>query len=600
MSEFTKRVKLLSLLFILFAVLTIKSQSLGITVNNGVNYQCDMYGNNIVNASVTSTVAGTTSYSWTVTSPACVPSYSATPGNAIISIAATCVGFYSICCTAYNGTAVVGFQCSTFNIYPNPTVTISNIGPSTVCAGTGYTLSGSGAISYTWVTQFMPIYGATLIDYPTSSSCYTLIGQNSQGCVSTATQCSNVLPAPSITVAGNNTVCLGSSTSFTASGASTYTWSAGSTGSTYSVLPLIGTSYTVAGTDANGCIGNTSFLLVVDTTCADVWPGDANSDGVVDNTDVFELGLAFNDTGSPRSPGGNAYTSQYASAWTGYVSTGKNKCHADCNGDGTVNLDDTLAIFNNYSLSHAFKSSEASSASGDINFGTLLGNTVFTGTWNKVDILLGSNANAISQLYGVAFNVNYDYSLIDISSPYIVYTNSFLSLGNQNIQFRKTDYINAKVYAASVRTDGNNVNGFGKIGEFWFFVKFGASPMATLNLSISNVRSINKNGLITPLTGSSSAYLVTTILDGTGVNEQNLLEQATQLFPNPATNQLTLQCSLRGKISYIISDIVGREVAHGGFTGTKTLDVSELENGNYFVRFQSEGNTSYKKLVIGK
>src|SRR5262249_21159822 len=143
--------------------------------------------------------------------------------------------------------------------------------------------------------------------------------------------------------------------------------------------------------------------------------------------------------------------------------------HSDCNGDGVINASDTLPIYLNYLLTHSFKSS-ATAASGDINLVTA---QVLEGVWNKADVVLGSSGSPVNQVYGIAFDIDFDNSLIEVNSSYLVYTSSFLNASGQNIQFKKSDQANGKVYAASVRTNGNAVNGDGKIGEFWFKVKSG-------------------------------------------------------------------------------------------------------------------------------
>lgn len=52
---------------------------------------------------------------------------------------------------------------------------------------------------------------------------------------------------PTITVVGNNSVCAGGTTTLTASGANTYTWSTGSTAASATMAPLAQTVYTVSG-----------------------------------------------------------------------------------------------------------------------------------------------------------------------------------------------------------------------------------------------------------------------------------------------------------------------------------------------------------------
>lgn len=58
---------------------------------------------------------------------------------------------------------------------------------------------------------------------------------------------------PSFSVAGTTNICLGNSTTLTASGASTYTWSTGANTASISASPTVTTVYNVVGTSSNAC-----------------------------------------------------------------------------------------------------------------------------------------------------------------------------------------------------------------------------------------------------------------------------------------------------------------------------------------------------------
>lgn len=74
----------------------------------------------------------------------------------------------------------------------------------------------------------------------------------------------NVNPLPTINATTDHTIiCAGETTSLTATGASTYTWNPGGSGTSISVSPTVTTTYSVIGTDANGCINNTIFTQSV-------------------------------------------------------------------------------------------------------------------------------------------------------------------------------------------------------------------------------------------------------------------------------------------------------------------------------------------------
>jgi PKD repeat protein len=84
-------------------------------------------------------------------------------------------------------------------------------------------------------------------------------------CTTTVTHQVIVYPNPTITVApAAPTICTGGNTSLTAAGASTYSWNPGGlSGTTVTVSPATTTTYSVTGTDANGCTNSTTVLVTV-------------------------------------------------------------------------------------------------------------------------------------------------------------------------------------------------------------------------------------------------------------------------------------------------------------------------------------------------
>ncbi len=69
---------------------------------------------------------------------------------------------------------------------------------------------------------------------------------------------------PTITV-NSPTICSGQSTNLTASGGSTYLWSTGSTSNPITISPTANSSYTVTGTDANGCTNTAVSVVTVNS-----------------------------------------------------------------------------------------------------------------------------------------------------------------------------------------------------------------------------------------------------------------------------------------------------------------------------------------------
>lgn len=128
---------------------------------------------------------------------------------------------------------------------------------ATVCSGDMASLTASGATSYQWSNGAV---GSLLNEVFTGNTTFSVIGTSS-GCSDTAYATVTVIPLPAISVTSVS-ICPGQSATINAGGASTYTWSDGSNGSSLTVSPSITTTYTVAGTD-NGCRAFASGIVNV-------------------------------------------------------------------------------------------------------------------------------------------------------------------------------------------------------------------------------------------------------------------------------------------------------------------------------------------------
>jgi hypothetical protein len=147
----------------------------------------------------------------------------------------------------------------TANITVNnlPTITVS--GSSSLCSGTSVTHSASGASTYSWNTGALT---ASVNLSPTVNTTYTVTGTDVNSCVNTQTSSITIFATPTIVVTGSMVVCSGVTTTLTASGASSYSWSTGPVTSTISLTPPAGTStIVVTGTGTNSCSKSQTLTL---------------------------------------------------------------------------------------------------------------------------------------------------------------------------------------------------------------------------------------------------------------------------------------------------------------------------------------------------
>jgi gliding motility-associated-like protein len=146
------------------------------------------------------------------------------------------------------------------NSLPTVSATISPISGA-VCIGSNVTFTGIGASTYTYtggVTNATPFA-------PSTTTTYTVSGTDANGCVNTYTKTIIVNPLPTVSATVSpisGEVCLGSNATLTGVGATNYSWSDGVTNAS-SFTPTITTTYTVTGTDANGCVNTNTKTIIV-------------------------------------------------------------------------------------------------------------------------------------------------------------------------------------------------------------------------------------------------------------------------------------------------------------------------------------------------
>jgi len=141
-------------------------------------------------------------------------------------------------------------------VYPLPIITVNS---PTTCPGVPVTLTASGASSYTWSTSQT---GPSITVGPPVSQSFLVKGADANGCENTVVANVTVLVPPSIIV-NNSAVCPGDSTTLNATGAVTYTWSTSQNGSSITVAPASATTYSVLGTDTNGCTNSAVVTVTI-------------------------------------------------------------------------------------------------------------------------------------------------------------------------------------------------------------------------------------------------------------------------------------------------------------------------------------------------
>lgn len=180
--------------------------------------------------SVTFTASGASTYAW-----ACPPATSVCVYTPAASTNYSFVG------TSAQGCSATGTKSITVvNVAVNTSATNNQ-----VCPTQSVILTATGATSYTWNPG--SIVSSTISVSPSVMTTYTATGKTGN-CTGTSLITINVAANPTVTATSTESVmCIGATASITASGASSYSWSTGSTNATILVFPSTTTSYTVTG-----------------------------------------------------------------------------------------------------------------------------------------------------------------------------------------------------------------------------------------------------------------------------------------------------------------------------------------------------------------
>src|SRR5690606_14977256 len=165
--------------------------------------------------------------------------------------------------TGENGCGVVTAAIPV-TVTPLPIFAISN--PTLICASKTATLSGGGALSYTWHPVPNPngVTGQSVIVAPAANTIYSVTGQVG-GCLGQTTVEVQTKPNPAVAiVATKSLICEGESVTLSLSGAQSYNWlNPGMSNTQETVTPNAPTAYNVIGTAANGCTASAQQVVVV-------------------------------------------------------------------------------------------------------------------------------------------------------------------------------------------------------------------------------------------------------------------------------------------------------------------------------------------------
>jgi hypothetical protein len=296
---------------------------------------------------------------------------------------------------------------------------------SSICAGATVQLTASGADSYSWsnseTTEIITVI-------PTTNTTYTVTGTDVNGCVNTDNISITVYALPTVAAsATQSSICSGESTSLSVVGASTYSWSNSEITGSITVNPTSSTTYTVTGTDANGCTNTDEVVVTVKDLPSFTFQGNT-SICLGQNTDLTILNSpsgvnAINHDWSTGATTATVNVSPLSSTTYSYTGTGENGCYTTQQVTVTVNALPSVNAGSNQTVCSGSSVTLNGSGATTYNWMGSTPNTpsyTFTALTTNTYTLMGFDGNGCSNTDEVTVTV--------ISSPSVSATSNYSSI----------------------------------------------------------------------------------------------------------------------------------------------------------------------------
>lgn len=354
--------------------------------------------------------------------------------------------------------------------------------------------------------------------------------------------------------------------------------------------------------DGSICFQSYLYLTVKEPG---VWPGDTDTNGVVNNFDLLPIGLAY-DTMGPIRPGATInWEEQTAPDWPQQTLSGINYKHIDTDGNGHINDQDTLAIIQNWGLEHNLMGEEE-----EIR---ILGNapfyvqpdTLIEGATLDLPVILGDDSNQLENVYGVAFSLYYDPEMIEDGTAHFNMEPSWIgNPGTDAIYIQRNFDDLGRLDVGITRIDATNVSGEGQIGALVITVEDDIllrngkgqvrSPDGVV-FRIDNVRIISFEEeelfVTTPVTESPVIPVMTS-------TDESIIDHKVKLFPNPARGYFQIEADALMLEQVSLYSPNGKYIQQWQPNERGVYLLQGITPGLYTVKLQSREGVIWKKLTI--
>ena len=329
------------------------------------------------------------------------------------------------------------------------------------------------------------------------------------------------------------------------------------------------------------------LLSPIDTRCnvvSQVWPGDANDDGVATIADMLYVGVAFNLTGPGRADATASWTGQTGLPWDYNFDFGTNYKHSDCDGDGRVELSDTLPIVQNLGQIH-YKTSGMDTLGGTlvvVEFPSFAS----AGEQVAVNVSVGNSNFPADGVYGVCLVLRLDSSVF--ANAYSTSLNDSW-LGSAGSDLIDLDLWQGGLHWAIVRNDQTDRSGYGKMGGVTLVMIDDLTAPVQLDsfVTLEQVLLIDKKGNEIP--SDAQLIFVPACSDNQVSVCPTVANQRMEVMLNGITAESMELYGPNGLMAF-------RQT--GPISGTQSIDSRQFQPGMYVLRVNLTNGSLTRKVFV--
>ena len=347
-------------------------------------------------------------------------------------------------------------------------------------------------------------------------------------------------------------------------------------------------------TKLGSSIDSTTVFFERKSMVGDVYPGDCNKDNLVNHMDLFPIGLAFGQSGSPRNIADTNISfgvPKKVNNWF-FELRGINAKHADVDGNGLVDENDIIQLRRNFGKDKGNYTPILSFASNEVKLELSIPDTIkLNSTLGKLSVPIVINSPNKINAYGLGFSYTvriYDKNSVAQSKyyPYTKYNRTnvwdeFTTLYLMDT----TSYLEHVNVAYSKRNQNNgDLDPQGGIIDIIIDdILIGiANPgeQTHLNIYLKEVALIDKNYNTIPITPVSKRIY----LQKATSSIKNTDFMGWFVYPTKLDHNLTILNPLAKKANYMIYNSLGQLISSGPMLEKVEILTSIWPSGLYYIK----------------